>query len=114
MGGALLLATVPWQPLKKEVSYIMLPFHPHFLPPSFSYLPSTIHPSLPPSLPSSISPSLLLSLSFLLIHYHVFPCVVPANLSAPVVAALSSSTISITWSAPEEPNGVIIIYTIFL
>ena len=103
MGGALLLATVPRQPLKKEVSYIMLPFHsrslPPFLPlslPTFSLLPSPGF-SLPLSNTSSCP-----------------PCAVPANLSAPVVAALSSSSISISWSAPQEPNGVIIIYTIFL
>ena len=101
MGGALLLATVPWQPLKKEVSYTMLPFHPR---------------SLPPSLLLSIHPSLLHSHSLSLFSNTLSrsPCVVPANLSAPVVAALSSSSISITWSAPEEPNGVIVIYTIFL
>jgi len=39
---------------------------------------------------------------------------IPANLSAPVVDALSSSSLSIEWSEPQQPNGIIIIYTVFL
>ena len=41
-------------------------------------------------------------------------CTVPANLSAPRVEVVSATAIQVSWSAPNEPNGVIISYTIFL
>ena len=39
---------------------------------------------------------------------------VPAELSAPVVTAVSDISLSVTFSEPAEPNGVIILYTIYL
>ena len=39
---------------------------------------------------------------------------IPANLSAPDVLALSATSLSITWMEPQQPNGVIVSYIIFL
>ncbi len=36
----------------------------------------------------------------------------PTNIAAPSLAALSSSSISLTWRGPSSPNGVIILYNI--
>ena len=52
---------------------------------------------------------LLIPLAFTHLFY-----VVPEDLQAPVVEAVSSESISITFSEPLQPNGVIIAYTIFL
>ncbi len=39
---------------------------------------------------------------------------VPANLDAPLVEAVSDTSLSVTFTEPVEPNGVIVIYTIYL
>lgn len=42
------------------------------------------------------------------------PLSVPMRLLEPSVDVLDSTSLSISWSEPLEPNGIIINYTIFL
>ena len=41
-------------------------------------------------------------------------CLVPANLTAPVVEAVGSDVLRLTLREPLQPNGDIILYNVFL
>lgn len=38
----------------------------------------------------------------------------PTGLAAPIVAAVTSTSLSLTWLAPQQPNGVVASYTVYL
>ena len=44
----------------------------------------------------------------------LIPLTVPEDLQAPIVEAIGSDIISVNFSEPLQPNGVIVSYTIFL
>lgn len=69
-----------------------------------------MHPLLQKKEVSLMCPTILFYTISFLLHYSA----VPANLSAPLVNVLSATSIYILWTEPNQPNGVIISYTIFL
>ena len=70
-------------------------------PPPPSFLPSVSPPS-PPSLQPSID------------HFLILHCVPePSQQPAPVYKPLSPTSMDISWSPPDYPNGVIMLYRLF-